>query len=114
MKKRIRSTLSIVLTLVLIVGMMPLSIYAGTSKYRKNYLFIGDSMTYNFVNGRHYYTKELDINGHYPVQVAGKMGYTILNESETNREALTNGGVRTTDIYAFLSDSFAEVRHHIK
>lgn len=84
--------------------MMPVFSFAQNNEDTKKYLFMGDSMSYNFVNDRHSYTKELGKNDHYPAIIALTLGYEGMNLLGVT--PFTRGGVRTTDIYACLCEDF--------
>ena len=79
MKKICLRIVAIAIAMSMIVSLLPVMSFAGEAK-TKNYLFMGDSMSYNFVNDRHYYTKDLDKYGHYPAQIADYFGYNCMNE----------------------------------
>lgn len=107
MRSLSRKALMVILIVTLSISMLPAMTFAGTAEGTQlKYLYIGDSMSYNFANGRHKYTSELGSDGHYPAQIVNEMGYECLNKEGGESNQFNNGGIRTTDIYAVLSDSF--------
>lgn len=99
MKKKL---LSVLLIMMLLVTSLPSMAFAEDNA-KKNYLFMGDSMSYNFVNDRHAYTTELAKDGHYPAQLATEMGYNCINKLGVS--PFSHGGTRATDIAAALSEN---------
>jgi len=87
-----RKALSLVLVLAMLIGICIIPAAADTGS--KNYVFVGDSMTFNY-GQRHAYSRE--VSSIYPELVAEKFGYTISGE-------ITLGGERATDVYSLISD----------
>ncbi|MCQ2551653.1 MAG: hypothetical protein MJ146_05655 [Clostridia bacterium] len=88
------------ISILLIISMLliPINVFADS----QHYLYIGDSMTYNFATEKHNYTTELGEDNDYPSLLEQEYGFNQ-DEYEVPVEFL-QGGYRTTDVFAFLND----------
>lgn len=95
MKKRAKSALSILLVIVMVASTCVLPVMAyEVSGDNGLYVYIGDSMTFDFVGSHNHFLPSTDI---YPWQAARAMGYS------TDDYGKFPGG-RATDVYAAISD----------
>ena len=92
--------------LMLVLCLSLLAINAGTifaESKKKVLTFIGDSITYNFPK-YHDWTSDLETT--YPYIVANEFGYEVSGGSDDGEEPLAMPGGRTTDLLAFISNSY--------
>ena len=92
--------------LMLVLCLSLLTINTGTifaESKKKVLTFIGDSITYNFPK-YHDWTSDLETT--YPYIVANEFGYEVFGGSDNGEEPLAIPGGRTTDLLAFISNSY--------
>jgi len=102
MKNSIKRFISLVLALELILSLCTVSV---TAEEKKSYIYVGDSMSYDFEGSHKWGTGTPNI---YAKQIATKYGYSLgtkaVNKMGLPEEPMSLGGLRTTDLYALISD----------
>ncbi|MCQ2550988.1 MAG: hypothetical protein MJ146_02185 [Clostridia bacterium] len=100
-----RKILSMLLILCITVTFMPTLAFADAApKFSgQKYIYIGDSMSYNFATGKHNYTSELGLGNEYPALVAQELFGMTNNIEAAVPNDFRAGGIRTTDVYYFIN-----------